>query len=74
MRRVLMEPTPVVGVRFADGRIYLAMEDGLTPHGGGERDGYELAVSCAGRLSTCAGKKRVDAVPDRLVRIRTGGR
>jgi Protein of unknown function (DUF2442) len=28
MRRVLMEPSPVVGVRFADGRIYLAMEDG----------------------------------------------
>jgi Protein of unknown function (DUF2442) len=27
-RRVLLEPTPVVGVRFADGRVYLAMEDG----------------------------------------------
>jgi hypothetical protein len=27
-RHVLVEPTPVVGVRFADGRIYLAMEDG----------------------------------------------
>ncbi|MBV9322876.1 MAG: DUF2442 domain-containing protein [Chloroflexi bacterium] len=27
-RRVLVEPTPVVGVRFADGRIYLAMQDG----------------------------------------------
>jgi hypothetical protein len=27
-RRVLVEPTPVVGVRFAEGRVYLAMEDG----------------------------------------------
>jgi len=27
-RRVLVEPTPVVGVRFAEERVYLAMEDG----------------------------------------------
>ena len=27
-RRVLLEPTPVVGVRFAHDRVYLAMEDG----------------------------------------------
>jgi hypothetical protein len=27
-RRVLVEPTPVVSVRFADGRVYLAMQDG----------------------------------------------
>ncbi len=27
-RRVIREPSPVVGVRFADGRVYLAMEDG----------------------------------------------
>ncbi len=27
-RRVLEEPTAVTGVRFADGRVYLAMEDG----------------------------------------------
>jgi hypothetical protein len=27
-RRVLQEPTPVVGVRFAEGRVYLAMQDG----------------------------------------------
>jgi hypothetical protein len=27
-RRVLQEPTSVVGVRFADGRLYLAMKDG----------------------------------------------
>ncbi len=27
-RRVLLEPTPVVGVRFANGRAYLEMEDG----------------------------------------------
>ena len=27
-RRVLREPTPVIGVRFADGRLYLAMKDG----------------------------------------------
>jgi hypothetical protein len=25
---VLQEPTPVVGVRFAEGRVYLAMQDG----------------------------------------------
>jgi hypothetical protein len=25
---VLVEPTPVVGVRFADGRVCLAMQDG----------------------------------------------
>jgi hypothetical protein len=27
-RRVLFGPTPVVGVRFAQGRVYLEMEDG----------------------------------------------
>jgi Protein of unknown function (DUF2442) len=27
-RRVLVEPTPVVGVRFAERRVYLALEDG----------------------------------------------
>jgi len=26
--RVIQEPTPVVSVRFADGRIYCALEDG----------------------------------------------
>ena len=27
-RRVLLELTPVVGVRFAEGRVYLVMQDG----------------------------------------------
>jgi Protein of unknown function (DUF2442) len=27
-RRVLLEPTPVVDVRFAHGRVYFEMEDG----------------------------------------------
>ena len=27
-RRVLLEPMPVVGVRFANDRVYLSMEDG----------------------------------------------
>ena len=27
-RRVLLEPTPVVGVRFTSDRVYLSMEDG----------------------------------------------
>ncbi len=27
-RRVIQEPTPIAGVRFADGRVYLALEDG----------------------------------------------
>jgi Protein of unknown function (DUF2442) len=27
-RRVVREPTPVIGVRFAEGRVYLAMQDG----------------------------------------------